>query len=66
MSSVPFIRVDRGSRVPERTASLTINLVYKDVEKAWMNAISFTSDIDILDEAKGLVWVDVKKLPRRE
>lgn len=43
-------------------ASLTINLVYKDVEKAWMNAVSFTSDIDILDEASGLVWVDVKRL----
>lgn len=47
-------------------ASLTINLVYKDVEKAWMNAISFTSDIDILEEAKGLVWVDVKKLATGE
>ena len=31
-----------------------------------MNAISFTSDIDILDDAKGLVWVDVKKLATGE
>lgn len=43
-------------------ASLTVNLVYKDVEKSWANSISFSCDTDLLDIARGLVWVDVKKI----
>lgn len=43
-------------------ATLTVNLVYKDVEKSWSNAVSFSSTIDLLDKAKGLVWVSVIKI----
>ena len=47
-------------KTSSENASLTVNLVYKDVENAWSNAISFTCDSDVLNEAKGLVWVDIK------
>lgn len=40
-------------------ASMSINLVYEDVEKAFTNSKSVMSDIDLVDSAKGLVWVDV-------
>lgn len=42
-------------------AKLNINLVYSDVEKAWLNPKSLMCETDIVDTVKGLVWVDVEK-----
>lgn len=43
-------------------AKMNVNLVYSDVEKAWLNPKSLMCEADMLDMAKGLVWVDVVKI----
>lgn len=42
-------------------ASMAVSLVYDDVEKAWLETKSLQSDVDLVEKAKGLVWVDVEK-----
>lgn len=43
-------------------AKMNVNLVYSDVEKAWLNPKSLMCEVDIVDTIKGLVWVDVEKI----
>ena len=42
-------------------ASMAVSLVYDDVEKAWLETKSLQADVDLVEKAKGLVWVDVEK-----
>ena len=44
------------------SAALEVNLVYKDVERAWINSTMIMLDQSVADELTGLVWVDVKKI----
>lgn len=43
-------------------ASMAVSLVYDDVEKAWMETKSLQGETDLVEKAKGLVWVDVVKV----
>lgn len=40
-------------------ASMAVSLVYDDVEKAWMETKSLQGETDLVEKAKGLVWVDI-------
>nr|DAZ75703.1 MAG TPA: hypothetical protein [Caudoviricetes sp.] len=43
-------------------ASMAVSLVYDDVEKAWMETKSLQGETDLVEKAKGLVWVDIVKV----
>ena len=43
-------------------ATMAVSLVYDDVEKAWIETKSLQSETDLIEKAKGLVWVDVVKV----
>nr|DAN34939.1 MAG TPA: hypothetical protein [Caudoviricetes sp.] len=43
-------------------ATMAVSLVYDNVEKAWIETKSLQSETDLIEKAKGLVWVDVVKV----
>ena len=43
-------------------ATMAVSLVYDHVEKAWIETKSLQSETDLIEKAKGLVWVDVVKV----
>lgn len=43
-------------------AKMAVSLVYDDVEKAWVETKSLQAETDLVEKAKGLVWVDVEKI----
>ena len=61
MSSI-YPSIVQRFKTSSDNASMAVNLVYDDVEKAWTDTKSLQAETDLVEIAKGLVWVDVVKV----